>query len=687
LAKRQARDLLPVLVAVGGVCGLAITPASALELGEITIESSLGQPLRASIAYALNPNEQLYDFCIYLRPGAIDAAIPSVSRARVSITDGAIILTGTTAIRDPLLNVRVAVDCPYTPNLVREYTLIVDPVLPDSGTRFAASGNVVPVAKPQTAARPARAASAASAAATRSTPGTAPPISASTEYRVRTGDSISSIAARIEGRTIGLWPAINALVAANPDAFVDNDANRLMAGSVLTIPNMYGDFTAPEIPATPTVAEFVETEIVVPTAPVEDIPTVESPLPVFEPVTESVDSATEFAPVEPVVVVDITATDDVVVEERAVVDGTIVVPAKPELRPGDVIVSPLAATSSDVAVVQAPSVSSGNAATSATSGAWSRLIWLGGSGITLILGLLFFGRTLRQRFGSIAVGAAQVPAIEPEEEPTVTNPLINDVDFEFEFDDAIPADAISLDADLDAGTGLQDNAEMDVAQDFGFSATGQVENKIDHEITEEAAREPEEQPTDIIQPSHRIEESSILESEVISDDEDYDMSMIVDATKQSLDEFDATAKDLHAVQVKSGGDGEYMVSDDTLNRDVDLEILEQDYQEEFTATQALNQEIEKAAAELALRMHDMDEAVAETPALEDDLELTAEMPARPKDLDITAELTANISMDIEAVNDDEVIDEHITSKMVVAGSDITVEMQVESGKIDTKKKT
>ncbi|MDH3812406.1 MAG: hypothetical protein OEU60_11930, partial [Gammaproteobacteria bacterium] len=48
--RATTRALLP-LVAIGG--GLAVTPAMALELGELTVQSSLGQPLRASIAYAL----------------------------------------------------------------------------------------------------------------------------------------------------------------------------------------------------------------------------------------------------------------------------------------------------------------------------------------------------------------------------------------------------------------------------------------------------------------------------------------------------------------------------------------------------------------------------------------------------------------------------------------------------------
>ena len=84
--------LLPAIVAIGGACGLVSAPASALELGDIRIDSTLGQPLRASIAYALNPNEQLFDFCVSLQPGQIGAAIPTVSRARVTVAGNRIIL-------------------------------------------------------------------------------------------------------------------------------------------------------------------------------------------------------------------------------------------------------------------------------------------------------------------------------------------------------------------------------------------------------------------------------------------------------------------------------------------------------------------------------------------------------------------------------------------------------------------
>lgn len=127
---RKSPNVLPALLAAGSVCSLASGTAAALELGEIQVNSALGQPLRASIAYALNPTEQLHDFCIYLRPGPLSAGMPTVTRARISIRDGLILLTGRTPVKEPMLSMQVAVDCPYTPHLLREYTLMIDPAQP-----------------------------------------------------------------------------------------------------------------------------------------------------------------------------------------------------------------------------------------------------------------------------------------------------------------------------------------------------------------------------------------------------------------------------------------------------------------------------------------------------------------------------------------------------------------------------
>ena len=80
-----------------------------------------------------------------------------------------------------------------------------------------------------------------------------------------------------------------------------------------------------------------------------------------------------------------------------------------------------------------------------------------------------------------------------------------------------------------------------------------------------------------INPAAQISEPTPAASE---DDDEYDMSMIVDATRQTIDE-DLTEKDLNAIPVE-----DYAVADDTLHTKVDLQTLEQDYQDEYTATLA-----------------------------------------------------------------------------------------------------
>jgi hypothetical protein len=293
-------------------------------------------------------------------------------------------------------------------------------------------------------------------------------------------------------------------------------------------------------------------------------------------------------------------------------------------------------------------------------GSWSWLVWLGGAGLALIVGLLAFGRQLRERFGSVAVGAP------------------------------LNSRSITLDADLDAGTGLQDGSEMDVAQDFGFTATGAtVNHKVDMEITEIAAREDESLTTDIIPPSERFRDT-IVEDEILpsEDDagEDYDLSMMVDATKQLLEDDDPTAKDLMAVAVQTDDGMDDDTNEYTLSKEVDYQILEQDYEDELTATQALNKEIEEAARALVERMDDVDvgDETAKMPSSEDP-EKTAEMPGAA-DPEITAELTANLPASGDAQNEDfsdSVLIPELTAEMSVTETGKTIEM--ESGSIDTKK--
>ena len=54
---------------------------------------------------------------------------------------------------------------------------------------------------------------------------------------VRTGETLIAIASSIRPQGMTLDQTIQALVNANPDVFIDNNANRMLAGKVLNIPN------------------------------------------------------------------------------------------------------------------------------------------------------------------------------------------------------------------------------------------------------------------------------------------------------------------------------------------------------------------------------------------------------------------------------------------------------------------
>ena len=219
--KNSTRSILPALLAVGG--GLASAPATAIELGEINIQSTLGQPLRASIAYALGPNEEIAGYCVSLNPAVAANGLPAITGAKLSVADGVIALTSKAAIREPLITLRLNIGCPYSAHLNREYMLFFDPAQPVATAGRAASSAPQPVAN---------ASRAASSAPTNRTP-----IDSSERYRVQPGDSLSIIAQRIENRRVGLGGGVAQIFDANPNAFMGDDPNLRKAGSWLVRPN------------------------------------------------------------------------------------------------------------------------------------------------------------------------------------------------------------------------------------------------------------------------------------------------------------------------------------------------------------------------------------------------------------------------------------------------------------------
>lgn len=708
--RTRRHSIIPVMLA-GGACALTSVPANAVQLGEIDVHSSIGQPLRASIAYALSPNEQIGDYCIFLRPGPLGSGIPALRDAQLTVANGRINILGRSAVREPMLDVRLAVNCPYTANLTRSYTVLLDPFEIPAQTpaertvrqtapvvesrqpiarQEAVQQTITPRVEQTTRQQPVQ-----QRPATRQQASSAP-LPTSGQYRVQVGDSLSEIAARIENRPVGLWQAVEQLFAANPHAFIDGDINKLKAGSVLSIPSFDGQ-TAPTVlaaqetssaPAS-TTAENTTTSAY---SGVQDL----APARADEIATEAAsDTANESA---------VEAAPETMAAPLAENPGDEQ-PTATQIespQPGDVqitdspsFVAPVeapAATAFEVPTPEAESTGSEAADTPADAEGGGWWMWLAGSGIGLIVLLLLFGRRGRTKLGT--PGAALATAT-PDEETQVEEAPVTDVDFEIGTQPSTEY-AVALDADLNAGTGLSDSNEIEVAQDFGFSATHGSDQPLDMTLTEDATAE--EKPSTDILPVSRVAEESILEKEILpgTADDDYDMSMIVDATKQKFGEGDVTAKDLMAVALAETNE-EDDSEEYTLSREIDYKILEQDYEDELTATQAMNAEIERAAKELAERIDETSETLAVTaettaivevddePEIMTDLddtgvnELTAEMPQRG--VSAVADATASQPVVEDECSDDTAANTEITEKLPAAENDPTAEMDIESGRL------
>lgn len=669
------RLMLPALLALGGGYGFMADNAAALELGEISVQSTLGQPLRASIAYALGPNESIHSSCIYLRPANASRGLPEFRNAMVNVSNGAIRLTGSTAVREPLLTLQLVVDCPYSANLSREYALFIEPssrlqAAPVAATTDSSVRSVEPVVRRDVAPAAQRAARPASTSAA--------PIRGETRYRVQAGDSLSGIASRISDRDISLWQAVDVIFAANLDAFINNDRNRLRAGSVLVLPGM-GQVGSSDLSA-------AASTIVQPMAAA------------VEPSTVAPRDTPAAADLRDTVTTNATATDSAVIEthqpDAAVdADNPFVTPDTPAQTAGDgQRFAPPQETIADTRIESPVTprivVSTGS---SPTSDGWGWLAWLGGSGVAIILGLLLFGRQLKDRFSPR--GDRLVLDKNPGRRRTdLGNTRQKDAhqDLADTVEDFAPeARPVTLDADLDSRLGF-DYDEIDLAQEFGFSTSRDLYGSVEIELTELATAAPEQPPTDII-PPNRFSESLFLEKDVPPSDDtgEYDLSMIVDATRQSSDEEADTTKDLRAVQVDTG-DNEILDADDyTLSKAGEYKILEQDYEEELTATQALNVELMKAAkAATAGRDANADSEAPTAEYVELGEALTAQLP-ESFDEDRTTEMPLNyepVTQELSRVVelDDSGIEE-VTRELPAADNDATVEMDIESATVDTKK--
>ena len=217
-------------------------------LGGLNVQSHLGEPFTGSITVTGEEAQAL------LNGGKATISNGNLRAAVRKSGDKAVVtIRSSKAIKDPVLVFQVGVGAQS-----REYTAIIDPAGYDS--KDAASVRTRPATESQSseptrnAQQPAtknnKAAGNQAAQARKGVQRKAEKKQVQTasakndtaarsgrQHLVRTGETLIAIASSIRPQGMTLDQTIQALVNANPDVFIDNNANRMLAGKVLNIPN------------------------------------------------------------------------------------------------------------------------------------------------------------------------------------------------------------------------------------------------------------------------------------------------------------------------------------------------------------------------------------------------------------------------------------------------------------------
>ncbi|WP_067520882.1 FimV/HubP family polar landmark protein [Endozoicomonas ascidiicola] len=275
----RLHKLVVVMAALAG--SIAPLSASALGMGEVKLYSSLNQPLMAEIELTqvreLTRNEILSNLASkvdFQRAGIERPFMLSGLKFRTEVGpngNGIIKVTSTKPIHEPFLNFLVEVHWP-SGRLLKEYTLLLDPpafngqlMAPvDQAVSDATPYGVTPVTDtpvlPQsssvnTSASQSTGGDDNSSRSTQSSTVTtgrldrpktnfSSPSSSGNQsdgpdtYRVNRNDSLWEIARDVRpGSDLSIQQTMVAIQRANPQAFIDDNINRLKTGQVLRIPS------------------------------------------------------------------------------------------------------------------------------------------------------------------------------------------------------------------------------------------------------------------------------------------------------------------------------------------------------------------------------------------------------------------------------------------------------------------
>lgn len=236
--------------------------AYAAGLGRLTVQSALGQPLRAEVEVTSVSREEAASLAVRLASQSAFRQAnlefnPALSALRFDLdrrgeNSFVVRISSLNPINEPYLDLLLELTW-ATGRVLREYTVLLDPpalrAAPDVMAPVTSAQAAAPTPLPATPApTPAPAAAASEpapapvspvAAAPAPTPAPARPAAPvqTNSYTVKYGDTLGKIAQRIKPADVSLDQMLVALFRANPNAFVANNMNRLLAGRTLTIPD------------------------------------------------------------------------------------------------------------------------------------------------------------------------------------------------------------------------------------------------------------------------------------------------------------------------------------------------------------------------------------------------------------------------------------------------------------------
>ena len=224
---------------------LSIHPAHALGLGRISVQSALGEALRAEIEVPDISADEASSLRVGVATAAtFKAAGLDYSAAVVGIqinlqkrADGRtfLSLSSPRPVTEPFVD--LILEANWTSGrIVRDYTMLFDPPnLRQAPAATAVAPSAPIVSRPSTPLNPTTPPPAAPLAQRAAAPA-AQPASNGQQVTVKAGDTAGAIAAQNKPASISLDQMLVALLKSNPDAFIGTNVNRLKSGAVLDMP-------------------------------------------------------------------------------------------------------------------------------------------------------------------------------------------------------------------------------------------------------------------------------------------------------------------------------------------------------------------------------------------------------------------------------------------------------------------